>query len=379
MQYIFHLLHFSLVCLFAVMLATPSYATRTLSTESASVKVETVLEDLNHPWALTFLPDGRMLVTERPGRLRIVAADGTLSAPLGNVPEVYAMGQGGLLDVILAPDFADSRMIYFSYAEPGEDELAGTAVARGRLADTKLENVEVIFRQEPKKVGNNHFGSRLAFAPDGTLFIGLGERYAYSEYSQRLDNHLGKVVRIHPDGSVPGDNPFTGRDNAKPEIWSYGHRNIQGMDIHPRTGEVWIHEHGPRGGDEINILQKGENYGWPDASYGSHYSFIPIEDDHASQGFIEPVYHWTPSIAPSGMLFYTGDMFPGWRDNLFVGSLAETHLARLELDGQTVTHEEKLLDDPGWRIRDVAQGPDGAIYLLTDEENGRILRLTPTE
>lgn len=345
--------------------------------DTPSLRVQTIAEGLEHPWGVVFLPDGRAIVTERPGRMRMVSTTGTLSKPLKNVPHVYAEGQGGLLDVVLSPDFAEDRRIYFTYAERGEGDLAGTAVARAVLKHDRLENVEVIFRQSPKKEGDNHFGSRLAFAPDGSMFIGLGERFDYSEEAQDLNSHLGKVVRIRADGSVPEDNPFVGRKGALPEIWSYGHRNIQGMALNPHTEEIWIHEHGARGGDEINIPRRGKNYGWPEASYGSHYSFLPIEDDHKGQGFAEPVHYWTPSIAPSGMVFYTGDRYPGWRGNLFVGALAMTHLARLELEGAKVVKEEKLLEEREARIRDVEQGPDGYLYLLTDSDNGALLRLMP--
>jgi glucose/arabinose dehydrogenase len=332
---------------------------------------------LENPWGMEFLPDGRALVTERPGRLRIVDKQGKLSEPIQQVPAVFAEGQGGLLDVILAPDFKQSRMIYLSYAEPGKDKKAGTAVARAKLVDDRLEDLTVIFRQEPKVEGNNHFGSRLAFASDEHLFITLGERFDYSENSQTLDNHLGKVIRLNADGSVPKDNPFVNQKGALPEIWSYGHRNSQGAAVHPQTGKLWMHEHGARGGDEINISQAGKNYGWPKASYGSHYSFLPIPDDHKGQGFMDPIHYWTPSIAPSGMLFYTGKAFPEWQGDLFVGALAETHLAHLELDGERVVKENKLLVNQEKRIRDVEQGPDGAIYLLVDDEEGEILTLRP--
>lgn len=361
------------VSLMIVLLGWPQFSLAEIKTP---VRIETIARGLENPWALAFLPDGRMLVTERPGRMRVIAKDGTLSAPLANVPDVLDKGQGGLLDVALSPDFKTDRLIYFSYAEPAEDK-AGTAVARAKLAETTLENVEVIFRQKPKVTGGNHFGSRLAFAADGNLFIGLGERFDYSEKAQTLDNHLGKVIRIRPDGSVPVDNPFVGRKEALPEIWSYGHRNIQGAAIHPQSGQLWIHEHGPRGGDEINIPQAKKNYGWPEACYGSQYSFIPIPDDHKGQGFEEPVHYWDPSIAPSGMLFYRGETYPQWKGNLFIGSLKETYLARLELDGEKVVREEKLLGDLDVRIREVEQGPDGAIYVLTDADDGQVVRVVP--
>ncbi len=294
--------------------------------------------------------------------------------PIKGVPAVFAKDQGGLLGLALDPDFSKNHLIYFSYAESQAD-MAGTVVARAKLVDMALENLQVIFRQQPKTDGTKHFGSRLVFAPDGNLFVTLGERFKYMDQAQQLDNHLGKLVRIRSDGSVPSDNPFVKDQKAKPEIWSYGHRHIQGAAIHPGTGELWIHEHGPRGGDEINIPKPGKNYGWPLASYGIHYWMTPIKKEHAEQGFEEPIYYWTPSIAPSGMMFYKGSMFPEWKGNLFIGALAGKHLVRLVVNEKNVISEEKLLRDSA-RIRDVAEGPDGAIYLLTDEENGKLLRLT---
>jgi glucose/arabinose dehydrogenase len=339
-------------------------------------RMVTLTSELEHPWGLAFLPDGRMLVTERPGRLRVVEPDGRLSRPLGGVPEVAARGQGGLLDVALAPDFAQSRMVYLSYAEPGGGGTAGTAVARGRLGDAAIESVQVVFRQEPKLRGGAHFGSRLVFTPDGFLFITTGER-GQREMSQDLSRHQGKVIRLRPDGSVPPDNPFVGRPDARPEIWSYGHRNIQGAGLHPVTEALWTVEHGAMGGDELNIPRPGRNYGWPVITYGLDYSGARIGVGTAREGMEQPVYYWDPSIAPSGLMFYTGDRFPDWRGNLFVGALNFQLLARLELDGDKVVSEERLLVGFRQRIRDVVQGPDGLIYLLTDEDRGRIVRLEP--
>ncbi len=347
-------------------------------TPKSEITVETVAEGLVRPWAFQFLPEGRMLVTERPGRLRIVGKDGALSEPVQGLPKVEAQRQGGLLDVALAPDFATTGTLFFSYAEPRDKGLNGTAVARARLVEdgktARLEDVQVIFRQEPGLASGLHFGSRIAIAPDGRLFVTLGERFQM-QYAQDLSRHWGKVVRINQDGSVPDDNPFVGQDKARPEIWSYGHRNPQSASIHPETGELWIIEHGARGGDEINIPRKGLNYGWPVISYGTHYSGETIPRER--KGMKQPLYYWDPSIAPSGMAFYTGDLAPQWKGNIFVGALAKTHLSRVVLDGETVTAEEELLTDLGERIRDVRMGPDGAIYVATDSDKGRILRITP--
>jgi aldose sugar dehydrogenase len=344
-------------------------------TDRAAVRVVTVATGLERPWSVAFLPDRRLLVTERPGRIRIVEADGRLSVPLAGVPQVYAEGQGGLLDLVLDPRFAESRLVYFSYSEPGSSG-AGTAVARGRLGPDRLDDVQVIFRQEPKVNGSLHFGSRLVFAPDGRLFVTLGERNQ-RDSAQDLSVHLGKLVRIGPDGSVPSDNPFVGKPAVRPEIWSYGHRNIQGAVLHPTTGALWIHEHGARGGDEINIPEAGKNYGWPVISYGVHYSGAKIGEGTRKPGMEQPIHYWDPSIAPSGMVFYTGERFPEWRGSLFVGSLTFPLLVRLELDGARVVKEERLLRELGEAIRDVRQGPDGLLYLLTHARNGRVLRLEP--
>lgn len=353
-------------------LLTPTLFSQPLS---AAFEIKTVAAGLSFPWGMAFLPDGRLLVTERIGRLRIISATGEVSAPLKGIPTVLNEKQGGLLDVAIDPDFERNRLVYFSYAEP-QGQLAGTAVARARLDGLVLKDLQVIFRQLPKTKGAQHFGSRLAFASDGNLFITLGDRSDFMEEAQQINNHLGKLVRIRPDGSVPDSNPFFDNPQAKSEIWSYGHRNMQGAAIHPQTGKLWIHEHGPRGGDEINIPAPGKNYGWPYASYGMHYWMVPIKDEHAEQGFEEPIHHWTPSIAPSGMVFYTGSLFPAWRGNLFIGALAGKHLVRLALDGEKIVAEERLLQGMA-RIRDVAQGPDGALYLLTDEANGKLLKLAP--
>jgi aldose sugar dehydrogenase len=340
-------------------------------------KVTPFATGLEHPWGIAFLPDGRALVTERPGRLRLVGRDGRLSAPLSGVPAVAARGQGGLLDVALDPRFAQNRTIYLSYAEPGGDG-AGTAVARARLTDGGLTDVRVIYRQQPKVAGSGHFGSRLVFRRDGTLFVTQGERMRYSDQAQDLGSGLGKVVRINTDGSIPRDNPFVGRSGVRPEIWSYGHRNVQSASLHPATGALWTVEHGARGGDELNHPEAGKNYGWPVISYGVEYSGRPIGRGlRAKAGMEQPVYYWDPVIAPSGMLFYTGNAFPRWKNSIFIGSLTPGALVRLEMQNGRVTKEERYLGNLNERIRDVEQGPDGRLYLLTDSERGRILRLDP--
>jgi glucose/arabinose dehydrogenase len=341
------------------------------------VRAEAVARGLDHPWGLAFLPDGRMLVTERPGRLRLVERDGRLSDPLGGVPEVAARGQGGLLDVAIDPRFAENRWIYLAYAEPGSGGTAGTAVARGRLGAGRLEDVRVIYQQQPKVNGGNHFGSRLVFARDGTLFITQGDRYGYRDRAQDLAAGLGKIVRINPDGSVPRDNPFVGRAGARPEIWSYGHRNVQSAALDPQTGRLWTVEHGARGGDELNHPEAGKNYGWPVITYGVDYSGAKIGEGTAKPGMEQPVYYWDPVIAPSGMVFYTGDAVPGWKGSILIGSLRPGLLVRLTMADGRVAREERYLADLKERIRDVRQGPDGFVYLLTDRRDGRILRVTP--
>jgi len=353
--------------------------TQRLRTDKVEVIVETVARNLQNPWGLAFLPDGRMLVTERPGRLRIADADGSLSEPLQGVPRVAARGQGGLLDVALDPNFAQNRLVYLSFAEDRGEGRAGTSVARGRLSQngTALEAVQVIFRQEPTHTGNNHWGSRLVFDRDGNLFVTLGDRFDLRNQAQNPANHLGKIVRIKSDGGAAPNNPFLNREDAKPEIWSLGHRNLQSAALHPTTGELWTVEHGARGGDEVNIPHKGKNYGWPVISYGVDYSGAKIGEGTKKTGLEQPVYYWDPSIAPSGMAFYTGDKFPAWRGSILVGALAGKLVSRLETNGNRVTGEERMLQNLGERIRDVRQGPDGFVYLLTDSRDGRILRMKP--
>lgn len=349
---------------------------RTVETESGPVAIEIVAEGLTHPWGMDFLPDGRLLVTERPGRLRIVSPDGAVSEPVEGVPTVFDQGQGGLLDVAVPPDYAETGWIYLSYADPGEDGTASTAVDRAKLEDGALTDRETVFVQQPKVGGGNHFGSRLVFPPDGTLVITTGERFKFDP-AQDLENHLGKVIRIERDGGVPDDNPFVGRDDALPEIWSYGHRNIQGAAVHPETGAVWISEHGPRGGDEVNVPEAGRNYGWPVVSWGRHYSGEDIPDPPTRPEFADAVWQWTPVIAASGMDFYTGGLFEGWQGDLLNGGLVAQAVVRLDLDGGEVTGEHRI--PIGARVRAVKEGPDGAVWVLTDEADGQVLRLTPAE
>ena len=349
----------------------------TVKTDAGKIQVNTITEGLENAWGMAFLPDGSMLVTERPGRMRIVSADGKLGEPLSGLPEIVARGQGGLLDVVLAPDFATSKKIYFSYSEPGKGGNS-TAVSFATLNGNKLENVTRVFSQQPKIESNNHFGSRLIWAPDGTLFITLGDRYSEKDKAQTLDNHQGKVVRINADGSVPKDNPFVNKAGALPEIWSYGHRNMQGAAINPLTKELWTGEHGPQGGDEINIDRAAKNYGWPVITYGENYGGGKIGEGTHKEGMEQPIYKWVPSIATAGFIFYTGDKFPQWKNNILLASLREQTLVRLVVDGEKITKEERLLkEDVGQRLRTVVQGPDGLVYLVTDESKSKIYQLSP--
>ena len=367
----------------------PAFAAQNRAPEqklNVAFDVVTVTDGLVNPWGLAFLPDGRMLVTEKPGRLRVVSADGkTLSEPVAGLPMMDARGQGGLLGIALDPNFQTNRLIYWSFAEPGKD-VNNTAVARGRLVDgaaPKVENVQVIFHQAPSLASPLHFGGRLVFARDGMLFITLGDRSIPEGrvQAQRMDGLLGKIVRLNPDGSVPKDNPFVGKEGVRPEIWSLGHRNVQAATLHPGTGELWEVEHGTRGGDELNVSRKGKDYGWPTIAYGIEYQGGPINGGiQQKDGMEQPRYYWDPVIAPSGMVFYTGRLFPAWQNSLFVGGMGSLNLVRLSLKGDVVTGEERLLQDlqpSRERIRDVRQGPDGALYLLTDSATGRILKLVP--
>ncbi|HUP60792.1 MAG TPA: PQQ-dependent sugar dehydrogenase [Thermoanaerobaculia bacterium] len=349
-------------------------------TSSAAFDVVVVAKGLTNPWAVEPLPGGDLLVTEKPGRMRIVSATGTVGQPIAGVPDVDARGQGGLLDVALSPSFQSDRTIYWSYSEPRQGGN-GTSVARGVLsADrSRLEGVRVIFRAMPTYNGRLHYGSRIVFGPDGMLYLTLGERSdrAVRPQAQQLGSHMGKIIRIGPDGTVPPDNPFAGQAGALPEIWTLGHRNIQSAVFDPQ-GRLWIVEHGPKGGDELNLIEKGKNYGWPLVSYGEEYSGAAIPDAVTTRpGYVDPVYYWDPVIAPSGMELYTGSAFPAWRGSLFVGALRDQRLVRLTLENDRVTGEEHLLVDRGQRVRDVRQGPDGALYVVTDQSNGELWRIAP--
>ncbi|MHB2247912.1 PQQ-dependent sugar dehydrogenase [Pseudomonas fitomaticsae] len=366
----------------SALIAAPAFAAapKELQSEQGTLEVTTITQGLEHPWALAFLPDRQgMLVTERPGNLRVVDAAGKLSAPITGVPDVWAKGQGGLLDVVLSPDFKQDRLVYLSYAEGGgAGDKAGTAVGRGRLSDDlkTLKDFNVIFRQEPKLSVGNHFGSRLVFDRDGYLFITLGENNDRPT-AQDLDKLQGKVVRIYPDGKVPDDNPFVGQSGVRPEIWSYGHRNPQGAALNPWTGTVWENEHGPRGGDEVNIIERGKNYGWPLATHGINYSMQPIPEAKGKtvEGTVGPHHVWEKSPGVTGMAFYDADRFKPWQHNVFIGALVTQELIRLQFDGDKVVHEERLLGELKQRIRDVRQGPDGYLYVLTDESDGSLYKI----
>lgn len=364
----------------------PAFAGQTRAPElkaGVAVTTEVVVDGLNKPWGMTFLPDGRLLVTERTA-IRIVSPDGAISPPIQGVPAVDVGDQGGVLDIVLDPEFAANHRVYFTFSEPGEAPLTSTAVARARLVDEagapRLEDFAVIFSQQPKLDSRQHYGGRLVFDAAGDLFVTLGERFipAGRPQAQDLDSLLGKIVRIRPDGTVPPDNPFIGQAGVRPEIWSYGHRNVQGAAINPVTGRLWTVEHGPKGGDEINIPAAGANHGWPVITYGIEYTGLPIGESLSQKdGMVQPLYYWDPVIAPSGIAFYTSDAVPAWRNSLFIAALGGRHLARLTLDGDRVVGEERLLVDRKQRFRDVEVGPDGSLWVLTDAASAALLKLTP--
>ncbi len=373
--WIAHRVRLTLALLLAALAA--SAPAQTVKTQEHAVRVVKVVEGLEHPWGLAFLPDGRMLVTERAGRLRVIGKDRKLEAhAVSGLPPIAAHGQGGLLDVALHPRYAENSLVYLSYSARGDGGV-GTEVARGKLTGNRLEDVQVIFRQLPRGSTGRHFGSRLVFDREGYLYITLGDR-GEQDRAQNLDDHAGSVIRLHDDGRVPGDNPFSGKPGWKPEKYTLGNRNMQGAALHPQTGLLWTHEHGPQGGDEINVIRSGTNYGWPIITYGVNYGIgTRIGEGSHKPGMAQPLHYWVPSIAPSGMAFYTGDKFPAWRGDLFVGTLRDQMLVRLKLDGEKVVREERMLKNTLGRIRDVRSGPDGYLYLLTDESDGVLARLEP--
>ena len=360
---------------FFILLTTAALAQKsTVVTDAGEIKVETLVEGLDHPWGMAFLPDNRLLVTERAGTLRILDTNNNLSEPLGGTPEVFSEGQGGMLDVALHPDFEENQLVYLSYAQPGEGKTATTALGRGKLQDNQISDFEVLFRMEPAVEGPNHFGGRIVFTPDGYLYLTLAERFKF-EPAQDLSSHLGTIVRLNQDGSVPQDNPYVGDANAKEAIWSYGHRNIESAALHPETGDLWVAEMGPMGGDELNRPQPKHNYGWPVVSWGDNYDGSEIPDPQPNSEFAESVIHWTPTISPSGMIFYTGETFPEWKNSMMIGGLTSTGIVRVQTDGTGAEEVERI--PLNLRIRDVEQAPDGTIYTLTDEDNGKVLQLKP--
>ncbi|MBC5992268.1 PQQ-dependent sugar dehydrogenase [Pontibacter cellulosilyticus] len=362
------------VIAFLLLVGQVSAQKSTVRTKAGDIKVETLADNLNHPWGMAFLPDGRLLVTERQGTLRILDKNNKLSEPLTGTPEVFSQGQGGMLDVALDPNFKQNRLVYLSFAEPGENGTASTALGRGKLEGNELKDFKVIFSQKPKVEGPNHFGGRIVFSPDGHVFLTLGERFKF-EPAQNLSNHLGTIVRINPDGSIPKDNPFVKQQNAEDEIWSYGHRNIEAAAIDPSSKKLWIVEMGPMGGDELNQPVAGRNYGWPVVSWGDNYDGSDIPNPPTRPEFADAVIHWTPTISPSGMIFYTGKTFPAWQGSGLIGGLTSSGIVRVQVKGEKAEEVERI--PLNVRVRDVEQAPDGTIYVLTDQSNGKILHLKP--
>lgn len=346
----------------------------TVKTDAGDVKIHKIADSLNHPWGMAFLPDKRLLVTERAGTLRILEKDSTLSAPLAGTPEVFAKGQGGMFDVALHPNFAENNYVYLSFAEPGDNNTVSTALGRGKLEGNAIKDFEVIFRMEPKLEGPNHFGGRILFTPENEIFLTLAERFK-GDPAQDLSNHLGTVVRLKDDGTPSEKNPSFDEAKALQEIWSYGHRNIESAAIHPETGDLWIAEMGPMGGDELQIAQAGKNYGWPVVSWGEHYDGEDIPNHDTRPEFEDAVIHWTPTISPSGMIFYDGDLFPEWKNSMMIGGLTASGIVRVEVNNGDAKEVERI--PLAVRVRDVEQGPDGSIWVITDEDNGKILELKP--
>ena len=368
-----------LLCSLGCLSAWAQERSSIINSEKQSLRVATLLTGLENPWSVAFLPDGRMLITERAGRLRLVSQDFKLEPkPIDGLPEVSAQGQGGLFDVVLHPQYAQNGWIYWAYNAPGTGGW-GTALARGKLQGHRMTDVQVLFSMQPKTRSSFHFGGRIVFDQAGLLYLTLGDR-GDKDRAQKLDDHAGSVICLHDDGRVPANNPFVNRAGALAEKWTLGNRNIQGAALHPQTGELWSHEHGPQGGDEVNVMRSGLNYGWPIITYGVNYGLgTKIGEGQAKPGMVQPVHVWVPSIAPSGMAFVSGKQFPQWQGNLLVGALRGQMLVRLSLDGEKVLGEERLLQGRGGRIRDVRMGPDGLVYLLTDEAQGSLLRLEPAK
>src|SRR5690554_857776 len=356
---------------------SPVHADQVLNAGDYEVRLEVIADNLQHPWALAFLPDGSLLVTERAGRLRRITDNGLQQEPIQGLPELEVSGQGGLLDLLLHPDFRNNRQLFLSYAHKNRDGLT-TRVARARLEGNALEDVEVIFEAEPRSHTSRHFAGRMVFDRQGHLYIAVGDR-GEMERAQKIDDDAGGVHRITPAGAPAPGNPFSDHASPNDTRYTYGNRNIQGMVIHPETGAIWSHEHGPRGGDEVNIIRAGNNYGWPEVTYGINYSGLPISDKTTMPGVTDPLHYWDPSIAPSGMAFYTGDRFSQWQGDLFVGALKLRKLVRLTLQGERIIGEQDLLTELNQRFRDVRMGPDGALWLLTDSREGKVYRMVPAE